>query len=274
MIHVIGRGTVGKALYAALFEIDPVLEGGVKLHSSRRLQKCEECEGGPGLRLSQVGAKKGDTIIYAAGRAGEAACVEDPVAAAYAHYATPLNLVQELRNKGSFARLVLIGTTLPRAGLYGTLKQAMADKLLTKEYLEGRMPWGGAGGALLHLRCGQVIGPEMPVNGRGVVAAWIRQAVAQQPLAVHDEQAPLDITLLADLARDLVAWLTTPVGPRYTYMDTMVISATLGLHELALACLTAAGPARYPSAVPMEIATALRAMADNARTAQQAKASR
>ncbi len=259
MIHVIGQGAVGRALYRALQQ--RFTAAAVTSHSARSL---EYPDGVAGLRLDLVPVEPGDTLIYAAGRAGEAACAEDPVQAAYDHHATPLVLISELRD-AQFARLVLFGTTLPPTGLYGSLKHYLATQAHAREGF-----WGGRAGALLHLRCGQVIGPEMPVDGAGVVATWVRQAVSQQPLTIRPGHPDLDVTLLADLAAELVEWLTTPESLVSASVDAAVYSATLGLHELAYAVSLAALPEEYPAPphVSPEIYAALRAMAAHARAAQ------
>lgn len=253
-ILVVGQGAVGRALTVGLrargFEVEnsPARTHADCTHYSIRTR----------------------VVIYAGGPAGEAACRRDPVGAVKSHYSGVLNWVKWAANvlpPASDKRLVIIGTVLPETGFYGSLKALALDRA-REQTLNNSMA-----GAVLALRCGQIIGPEMPVDGTGVVATWIRQVVRGEDLQVNPEGAPLTMTLCADLIERIATWLRSPITTLWEE-ERVCVSDPIGLTSLAFLC-TATGlsvingsPLRVPG-VHGDVVVALHGMAENAARAMQ-----
>lgn len=262
MIHLLGAGALGRALDQAF---QPMPECEVALHSVRAHSHREADGTYVTLDLPPT-VTAADTVIYTGGRAGDAACNADPELALATHYAVPLHLLDRL-HWGHFARLVVFGTVLPDQGLYGNLKALAAERLAasfdTRRTLRG---------AVLHLRCGQIIGPEMPVDGTGVVATWIRQAVAEALLHVSAPVgATLQVTRFADLFTTLLDWLA---GPQTGFTDVTLSEPPVSLVSLGTWILHAAGrdtrsalAQRLVDHAPPPVLSALEGMVANARLA-------
>jgi hypothetical protein len=260
MIHVLGAGALGRALTQAWSPADPMA-----LHSVRQATQREADGTVVALDLPRT-LTPADTLIYAGGPAGNAACNADPEWALATHYTFPLYLAERLR-WGHFARLVVFGTVLPETSLYGSLKALAAERLAaTQDTLRPR-------GAILHLRCGQIIGPEMPVDGTGVVATWIRQAVAEVLLHVSAPVGTsLRMTRFADLVASLGDWLA---APHSGFTDRTLSEPPVALVSLGTWILHVAGrdpesllARRLVEQAPPALLAALAGMAANARAAQ------
>ena len=209
-----------------------------------------------------------DTVIYASGPAGEAACRRNPMAACSAHYGDVMQFVRWLGAPTAQRprRMVLISSVLTD-GLYGALKSVALD------HARERVMAGT--GTILALRCGQIIGPEMPVDGTGVVATWVRQAVRGERLRV-DSADVLDVTLCGDLIDRLATWLKAPITVPWEE-ERVCLPDPIPLPALARVCgLTAriaSGATDDPAAhivdgskarVPFEVFVAVQGMAENA----------
>jgi nucleoside-diphosphate-sugar epimerase len=249
-ILVVGQGAVGRALTLGLqgrgFEVQ-----NISARSRRH------------TLLNRV-----EAVVYAGGPAGEAASRSDPHLAFLLHYERVMELVawavarpqRPIHPTYPARRLVLIGTVLPNTGLYGALKQVALDHAR-----EDAGVVAAAGDAIIALRCGQIIGPEMPVEGTGVVATWIRQVVRGEEPRVDANKPPLAVTLASTLLDRIEFWLREPKLSRWT--EEAVVAGFWDLDHLAAACLAAAGRGLWFGS-PFGTYAALRAMAINARDAQ------
>ena len=230
-VLVVGQGAVGTALVRDL--------------TARKLKVC-----GVGLRedglLSLDDKANGiETVIYAAGPAGDQACRKDPEGAFWAHYQKSTDLVRYWVSQHPTRRVILIGTVLT-AGFYGAVKEVAAAEI------QGFMTQTARRlGTVLHLRCGQVIGPEMPVDGTGVVATFARQAAHDQEITVTCERAPhgksvshapgcLHLTLIQDLGQRIAEWLRAPASQPWEE-ERLCTPDVVGVSVIAAVCRQAAG---------------------------------
>lgn len=142
-----------------------------------------------------------DLVIHAAGPAGEGACQAAPALATALHETLTTRLV-EWAIVGSSRKLICLGTVAPAAGLYGSLKRtALAHARTYVNHV-------GCGHRLLVIECGQVIGEGMPLGALdgGVVAAFLRRAIAGQRLVVNGQGTQtIRYTPLSSLVRVLAA---------------------------------------------------------------------
>jgi hypothetical protein len=270
-VLVIGQGAVGRALVTGLRK----RKLPVRAESIRGLMAWVSEEDQTEIMRTTDAFSHIETVIYAGGPAGEAACRRDPIWAFQDHYRAVMDWVEWVGEPGGYGRrrLILIGTT-STAGFYGSLKQ------LALEHARDRTLPLSLSGNILALRCGQIIGPEMPVDGTGVVATWVRQAVRGEGLAVHDERrAPLqaalipalEITLCTDLIERIATWLRAPITTTWEE-ERVCVPDPIPLATLATLCERAALN-RLGANIPVysgpdhPVCLALRGMAENAARA-------
>jgi nucleoside-diphosphate-sugar epimerase len=153
-LAVVGEGRIGRALAVGC--------PGAALISGRELLAKRD----PASLLGPA-----QTVVHAAGPAGEAACKEDPGLAFGLHFTLTERLMAWLQD-APHRRLVLLGTVAPNVGFYGPLKRAAIDRAWS---LRGE----DSPGSLTVVECGHVIGVGLPVSDRnaGVVARFVQAAV-------------------------------------------------------------------------------------------------
>ena len=263
-VLVVGQGAVGRALTAGLsaLKVGEVVSIGAR--PTRR-----------DLSVYRL-ADAGSAVIYAGGPAGEAACYDDPETAFAMHYSAVMKWVhwatpamhEHVRHMAP-RRLILISTAVT-TGFYGAVKQLAVD------HARDAALTNPSGDATLALRCGQIIGPEMPVAGTGVVATWVRQAVRGEKLVVHNPGDWLNVTLCSELIDRIATWLKTPITVPWEE-ERVCLPDPIPLPALARVCgLTAriaSGATDDPAAhivdgskarVPFEVFVAVQGMAENA----------
>jgi nucleoside-diphosphate-sugar epimerase len=270
-VLVIGQGAVGRALTVGL----QARQFWVKGVGSRDLTEWAEqwkepqsfCADVEEYAVEEHEGRRIDAVIYAAGPAGEAACRRDPRGALHAHYIAPWEWSDWVVARQR--RMVLISTVVTE-GFYGSAKQMALDYTRDQLLSTGK-------GAVLALQCGQIIGPEMPVDGTGVIATWVRQAVRGEALRVDDSTSYLTVTLCADLIDRIATWLTAPITSPWEE-ERVCLPDSIPLPALARVCRTTArivgapDPAPDPvdrgGRVPFEVFSAIHGMAENAHRAQ------
>lgn len=204
---VIGRGHIGEALLFGNRD--------VRLLSSRAYFAVNST-----TRRSTLDAF--DTIVHAAGPAGEVACCEHPAAAFAAHFTLVEHLVDWCIAGSGKHRLILIGTVAPNIGFYGPLKRAAIA------YAERRIEYGD----LLVIECGQVIGPGAGEDG--VIGKFLRAAVEGHRLQIAgDGTQTIRYTPLSNLV-DLIGACTRN-WPRNSIVSP--VSLPVSLQEIARICI-------------------------------------
>lgn len=118
------------------------------------------------------------SVVYAGGPAGDQACLRDPELAVTLHV-TVVRRLLEMLTKGRFKNLTLLGTVAPLVGIYGPLKQIGMDWAWNTA-IKSRLP-------VTILELGQVIGPEIPIDGdnAGAIAHMLRSIRDDLPIKIY-----------------------------------------------------------------------------------------
>ena len=188
-----------------------------------------------------------DAIVHLAARAGIPDSVTDPLGTFDANVTQTVGLLEEARRSG--VRRLVIASSNAAAGdheppsdetdLPHPLSPYGASKLASEAYVQAYAATYGM--AACSLRFSNAYGP-FSLHKRSVVAAWLRDALADRPIVIHgDGGQTRDFVFAEDLGRGVLAALDAPEADVAGEVFQVGTAVETTINELARALEAAVG---------------------------------